>query len=370
MNGKSSNASLTGDPERPAEFEAHATIKETNDENVKAESPLHPPEEGGATPVEKSANCKATPDSKRERLDRLLAKSDRERQAARRQNSDSSPAVAPIAAIGGIAPPAAPGEADSRADSRRLEDLRAKIVSEISGLRDVLSNALARKLKLGELLVEARDLSKSLGEDWMKLLESFGINERSAREAIQFYRRKDEIEKQRHGGAVLSVTTVRAGLAQPRERASKRTPVVPREAIRGGGVEASTRSLPPPASQGQDCGGVVGVVSASGRADDDGLFEADRSSTPNPIATGIDPDDHLARPLPDRILASSAPSQGIVEFAEGGCAKFVDFLEVLIERLGEGVADRAIRALERDIPKMIAGLERLDAAVQGRRSSG
>ena len=98
-----------------------------------------------------------------------------------------------------------------------LTRLSAQVHDVLNELGLLLSNALERKLRLGELLVEARGLCKAKSGNWAAFLESCGLQERTAREAMQFFRRRAEIDEQRHGRAGLTVSEVRLALALPRK---------------------------------------------------------------------------------------------------------------------------------------------------------
>jgi hypothetical protein len=98
----------------------------------------------------------------------------------------------------------------------QLKLLKLAILADCKGLGALLSDAVDRKIGLGERLDRARELSKAVGGSWTAYLAECGLSERSAREAIAFFRKRTAIEGMRHGGAALKVSDVRFALAAPR----------------------------------------------------------------------------------------------------------------------------------------------------------
>jgi hypothetical protein len=102
-----------------------------------------------------------------------------------------------------------------------LATLANQIRDELSELGKILNNAVARKVRLGEMLQRAKALCKH-GE-WLSFLESIGFKPKSASENIKFFARRASIEEKRHGRAALTVEEVRLALAKPTEsRRAKR----------------------------------------------------------------------------------------------------------------------------------------------------
>jgi hypothetical protein len=256
---------------------------------------------------------------------------------------------------------------DEKASRKRLAKLETDIRSEVDGLLSVLDDALTRKLRLGELLIEARAACDSLDEDWATFLESFGLKVRNAREAIQFYSRRAEIEEKRHDGAALTVTMVRASLTRPRAESTTKEAGEIRDAVRPDDVMPSRRAVPSPSPQGKRGEDVVGFGSASRPAEVFPAVAVEEVPDHLPVILDIDQVDDsppVAVPIP---ASPASPPDDSVRVEEG-CAIVLDFLEEQVARLASGEADPALESLELAAPKLREVLQRLDAALRARRA--
>ncbi len=220
MNQMSGIETLSDDQERAVEFEQDARIVGPDD--------CAPPHESLTTGIEDGPVSVAgvlSVDHPREahkmRVEKLVLAARAKKQAKDRAAVEPPPGVEPTTAGGGTSPPTPSNQSGMQANAKRLRLLSTMIRSEVKSLWDLLDDALARKLKLGQHLHEARGVCNALGKDWAKFIDSVGLKDRNAREAIQFFNRKDQIEQLRHGGAALNVSIVRAELSQPRKEATK-----------------------------------------------------------------------------------------------------------------------------------------------------
>ncbi|MDR3633349.1 MAG: hypothetical protein P4L84_05890 [Isosphaeraceae bacterium] len=99
-----------------------------------------------------------------------------------------------------------------------LEELASRFQSEYEGFLTAATDALDRKLRLGELLVQARQMCTKRGT-WRPFLERVGLadKERFVSECIRFAANRPQIEEaKRNGGSANSVTDVRVLLATPK----------------------------------------------------------------------------------------------------------------------------------------------------------
>ena len=247
-----------------------------------------------------------------------------------------------------------------------LADLVTQIMSEVDGLSALLDDALARKFKFGKLLDQAQKQCKALKVDWTGFLAVCGLKERTAREAIRFHKNRAQIEAERHGGAVLTVTAARAALSSPRAKGGPAGPPDPAAGSSPTGDSASPRVLPPPAPEGGEHGETSPRPGARVDLDDDRVVEAAEGPATTPGVVEEEGEGQPPPPVLGDVQAATDDRPSDLEAAEEACEAIMRILAEQIARVESGEADQAIEALRRAAPMILQGFQWLDEALRAR----
>jgi hypothetical protein len=252
-------------------------------------------------------------------------------------------------------------------DLIRLAD---QIRSSVAGLGDLLMEAWQRKVRLGELLAEARDRCKSRKGAWTTFLEACQVNERTAREAIQFYNRRGEIEElSRHGGAALTVTAAREQLSTPNRKVEPRRRRKPVNDDRGDPAPGALTSHPLPTVRGGSPGGDVEGAAPRGQTAADDHGQATQGSADLPTAADPVPTDPGVTAVPAN-MPEGAPDQESEEFAIHELADtFIIWVDRAIAKMTPDPYDPVFEDLRRAAPLMRDALRRIEAAVEAHAAS-
>jgi hypothetical protein len=254
--------------------------------------------------------------------------------------------------------PGGPCGPDSAARAKRLVQLKFLILADLRELSKLLTDAVARKIQLGEHLAEARDYYRSRRGEWEKFLKVISLKDRSAREAIAFYRNRAIIEGMRHGRAAIAVEEVRLALAKPKPRVGV-SPVDP-----PGADEPRGRSSIPASGAGQveeSIGPLVPEVLPLGGPSDDPpavvVENPQHSQARNRPGAAKPPTSAVApRPPTDEELESNS----YVGYFEG----VAEMADELIEELEAGEHESIIEPLRSGVQILLVALDRLGAALE------
>ena len=254
----------------------------------------------------------------------------------------------------------------ARREGKPLEDLAARIIVAVTNLCNAINDAVTRKLGLGELLVEAKGQCKAHNVDWSEFLASCELKERTAREAMLFHKNRGKIEKERHGGAVLTVTAVREALSRPRAKGGPAGPPDPAAGSSPTGDSASPRALPPPAPEGGEHGETSPRPGARVDLDDDRVVAAAEGPATTPGVVEEEGEGQPPPPVLGDVQAATDDRPSDLEAAEEACEAIMRILAEQIARVESGEADQAIEALRRAAPMILQGFQWLDEALRAR----
>jgi hypothetical protein len=254
--------------------------------------------------------------------------------------------------------PGVAGNRDPSEVAERLRRLKSMIRSDIRRLEELMWDAVARKIQLGGHLAEAQECCRGQRGAWTDFLKDSKVNDRTAREALAFFRNRAAIEGMRHGRAALAVADVRLALSKPRPSggASSDNP---------SGVDDPHRGLPLSAPEvGAGEARVEPLVreplplvgSSDGACDvdseDQRRFEAQEQLGPTaPVPPSVAPQP----PAGNAIRADLE-----LEYFE----VFEGFADGAIRGLEAGRPNSTVEALRRVMPILHAALLRLDAALK------
>ena len=229
-----------------------------------------------------------------------------------------------------------------------LEAMAGQVRDTIDGLSSLLSDALERKLRLGELLTEAKGRCKPRRGAWTVFLSSCGLNERTAREAIQFVRERATVDAQRHGRAGLTVSEVRIALAKPRKAPLD-------EQGTDNAEQAEQASLPPPGVVAQLCESVTEPEREPHQGD---------SASREPATREVDDD------VRGETEAGGDPGPDDVERLVDACRRLVEVGDGAIAVLGSAPSAANVASLLELLPLARERLRRVDDALAGILGSG